>query len=117
VLIDLQEMAMIDGLNEYLEHIKQSYTNWWTANGQTEMTDIQKEMAKDFEASVRYEVGRKYIKVIGNSAVHSFVCLNDSGKFRKGDILMAAGWASPATNFARGNVVDRNFAKTRWTGA
>jgi len=107
---------MIDGLNEYLEHIKQSYTRWWTANGQTEMTDIQKEMAKDFEASVRYEVGRKYIKVISNRSAHSFICLQDSSKFRKGDILMAAG-LGPATNFARGNVVARNFANTRWTGA
>jgi len=108
---------MIDGLDEYLEHIKQSYTRWWTANGQTEMTDIQKEMAKDFEASVRYEVGRKYIKVITNRAAHSFICLQDSTKFRKGDILMAAGWSGPATNFARGNVVARNFANTRWSGA
>jgi len=108
---------VIDGLQEYLEHIEQNYTSWWTANGQTEMTDIQKEMAKDFAASIRYEVGRKYIKVISNRSAHSFICLEDSGKFRKGDILMAAGWSSPARNFSRGNVIDRNFGRTRWTGA
>ena len=37
-------------------------------------------------------------------------------KFKKGDILKAAGWNAPARNAARGNILDGGYA-INWTGA
>jgi hypothetical protein len=107
---------MIDGLNEYLEYIKQDYARW-TGNSPTE---IQIRMTEEFQRSVGYEVGSKYIKVYSGAnqrSVHSFICREDTGKFKKGDILKAAGWSAPAKNFARGNVIAKQYGQTRWTGA
>ena len=37
--------------------------------------------------------------------------------FKVGDMLMAAGWSTPATNFARGNIFDSYQSESiRWTG-
>ena len=36
-------------------------------------------------------------------------------KFKKGDILKAAGFNSPATNAARGNIIDGGYT-VQWTG-
>jgi len=111
-------MKMIDGFNEYLECIKADYIKWQGATP----SENQKAMAQDFCDGLTFEVGSKYIKVISGRkgsgrSVHSFVCLRDMGKFTKGDILKAAGWASPAKNFARGNTMARTFQNVRWTGA
>ena len=71
-----------------------------------------------------YKVGKKYIKVIsvhgdsrgGQQSVWGFVNLNEFVKarkmtnevknvtFKEGDILMAAGWNTPALNVPRGNL-------------
>jgi ABC-type dipeptide/oligopeptide/nickel transport system ATPase component len=109
---------MIDGFNEYLDCIKADYIKW---QGPTP-SETQKTMAQDFCDGLTFEVGSRYIKVITGRAgsgrsVHSFVCLRDMGKFTKGDILKAAGWAGPARNFARGNTMARTFQNVRWTGA
>lgn len=63
--------------------------------------------------------GRKYIKVMdnnGGSAWAFIVKAEDDPKFKRGDILMAAGWAAPARNAARGNVLEGDFSWIRWTG-
>ena len=105
---------MIDGFNEYLDCIKADYIKWQGDNP----SETQKIMAQDFCDGLTFEVGSKYIKVITSSrSVHSFVCLRDMGKFTKGDILKAAGWAAPAKNFARGNTMARTFQNIRWMGA
>ena len=71
----------------------------------------------EFNDGLRYEEGSKYIKVIIDHSVHSFIVKQDGGKFRRGDILKAASWAAPAKNFARGNVLDGTLDRIRWTGA
>ena len=40
---------------------------------------------------------------------------DDDAKFIRGDILKAAGYASPARNFPRGNIVAGGY-KVCWTG-
>lgn len=62
-----------------------------------------------------YETGTKYVKIISQSmrnssrSSHSYVVIGDQGKFKNGDILKAASWKGPATNFSRGNVLTGNF--------
>jgi hypothetical protein len=111
-----KDVKMITNLDLYLEAIKDDYLTMVTP-GNT----IQEEMYQDFCEGLTYSAGSKYIKVFkdrkGGRSVHSFICLRDDAKFKKGDILMAASWNAPARNFARGNVLDKTFDRVRWTGA
>ena len=46
----------------------------------------------------------------GQQSVWGFIVASENDKkFQVGDILMAAGWKSPARNKARGNVLSGNF--------
>jgi hypothetical protein len=103
-------------LDKYLQAIRDDYANWLLQTP----TDIRIKMTEEFQNSVGYEVGSKYIRVYAGAnqrSVHSFICIKDNGKFKEGDILKAAGWKAPAKNFARGNILDGNFSNVRWTGA
>ena len=104
-------MTNFPGLTEYLEYIKADYAKWRLDS------PYREEFIKRFNASLEVEVGTKYIKVVAERSVHSFICLRDMGKFTKGDILKAASWAAPAKNFARGNLMARDFGSVRWMGA
>lgn len=79
-----------------------------------ELDDVNRRMIAEFEAGMRVEEGRKYVKIIKDNSVWGFVVKADGGKFKRGDILKAASWASPATNYARGNVFDGY--RINWTG-
>ena len=80
---------------------------------------VQTQMNEEFANSIRVEEGSKYIKVIQGSGVHSFIVKKDNPAkgWKTGDILKAAGWNAPATNFTRGNILEGNFGRVRWTGA
>ena len=67
------------------------------------------------EYSYEYKVSRKYIKVIMNSgnqrSVWGFINKAEWTKssgitFKCGDVLMSAGWNTPALNAPRGNLFD-----------
>jgi hypothetical protein len=62
------------------------------------------------------ETGKKYVKVVTEGSAWGFVVINDTGKFKKGDILKASGWNAPAKNFRRGNVLEGNYI-VKWYGA
>lgn len=98
-------------LVEYLEYIKADYAKWKSDS------PYRDEFIANFNASLTVEYGTKYIKVVADRAAHSFICLQDMGKFTKGDILKPASWAAPAKNFTRGNIMSRDFGQIRWTGA
>jgi hypothetical protein len=107
-------MDMQSGLAAIIEKSKADYVAWW--GNRASEPHIQ-QMIADFNASIRIEEGNKYFKIIERNSVHSFVVKKDSGKFRAGDILKPASWKAPATNFARGNVLDGTLDRIRWTGA
>jgi hypothetical protein len=66
--------------------------------------------------SLSVKAGRRYIKVIREGSVWGFIVPDDQDKkFRKGDILKAAGWSTPARNSARGNILDGGYSVS-WTG-
>lgn len=96
-------------MDELLTRIKDDYANWG------ELTETRKKMIEKFNTTLRVEEGRKYIKVITDTCVWGFIVKKDGGKFRAGDILKAASWASPATNAARGNIFEESYV-IRWTG-
>ena len=97
-----------------VEAIKTDYRGWMLRDN--EYTNVQKDMVERFEDGIGYTVGKKYIKITkeNNGCVWGFVVKEDTGKFKKGDILKAAGWNAPATNAARGNVFDGYTIQ--WTG-
>lgn len=99
-------------IEDYLQHIMGDYCGW-----NKNETEVGAQMREDFCLNLRVELGSKYAKVITKGSVHSFIVLRDGGKWKKGDILKAASWAAPATNFARGNVLVKNYGNTTWTGA
>jgi len=111
---------MIEQLNNYLDQIRNSYENWGSRAGIDKSDDpvrdkVRKEMVAKFKAEVRYEEGNKYIKVIHGTSVHSFIVKAD-GEFKKGDILKAASWKTPARNFIRGNIFG-DVSHIQWPGA
>ena len=79
-----------------------------------EFSPIRPARLKEFIASLGYLPGRKYLKIVKESAVWGFINLTNKN-FKEGDILKAAGWASPALNKARGNIFHDNY-EISWTG-
>lgn len=104
---------------QLLDTIKAEYTRFMTYNGKVtelELANHQKDMIVDFNTNLDYAVGKKYIKVISKGSVWGFIVNTDNDKkFKKGDILKAAGWNAPARNHARGNIIDGGYSVC-WTG-
>lgn len=97
-------------MNNLLEAIKAYYL---FATG---TSDVQKRMTKAFNESLSYKSGKKYIKVLHDRSVWGFIVnVDDDVRFKKGDILKAAGWSAPARNAARGNIIDGGYS-VHWTG-
>lgn len=105
----------VEFLEDYMDYIKSEYMMWF---GPRVQTDVARDMIDKFRATVGYEVGPKYVKVITGGSVHSFI-VNKAGKFPLGAVLKSASWKAPATNFARANLLDRKTWTNRitWTGA
>ena len=107
---------LIDEIAGLVDNIQQDYLNWTSRNGTKELTDINKRMIDEFNSTVAVKEGNKYIKIICGSSVWGFVVNTEKDKlFNKGDILKAAGWAAPARNKARGNILDGGYS-IQWTG-
>ena len=108
---------MKEALAEYIHFIGEDYSRWIGSAGRSRDA-VSGEMTKEFLAGLRTKEGKKYIKVMTKSSVHSFIVdTEEDAKFKRGDILMASGWSAPARNFSRGNILEGKFGKTSWTGA
>lgn len=99
--------------------MKQDYARWAMGADGKIRSEYAQEQLDGFMDTLEFSGGSKYIKVIRNDGqrmVWGFVVNTDTDKkFKRGDILMAAGWAAPARNKARGNVFS-DLSWVRWTG-
>jgi len=113
----MKEKNMNTEMTALIENIKEDYLNWTTRCAKGTLSEINKTMIADFNEKITFKMGNKYIKVVTNNTVWGFVVNTDNDKkFKTGDILKAAGWAAPARNFARGNILDGGYT-VGWTGA
>jgi len=112
---------MKNEMTTLIENIKKDYFDWTTrctdARGLDDLTEINEKMIAEFNEKITFKVNTKYIKVFTEGgSVWGFVVNTDKDKkFRKGDILKAAGYNAPARNAARGNIVDGGYV-INWTG-
>lgn len=100
--------------------MKKDYQRFWQASSKGEpLSQFAQNQIEGFMESLEFNSGSKYIKIIRDDnqrMVWGFVVNTDTDKkFKRGDILMAAGWAAPARNKARGNVFS-DLSWVRWTG-
>jgi hypothetical protein len=122
---------MRNEIEKVLEAMREDYKRW-SMQGRTvhqntddfcrEM-DIREEMSENYCNGLEVEENRRYWKITSTNgsgtqrSVSGFIAKAGDKKFREGDMLKAAGWAAPARNFARGNVLDgTGFENARWTG-
>jgi len=80
--------------------------------------EIRTVMYNEYKDGLSYKAGSKYVKVISDrGGVKMFIVAVDGTKgFKRGDILKPASWASPATNFARGNIFDASVGQEQGNG-
>jgi hypothetical protein len=104
-----------EGIKFMMAGAKADYVRCSTSNGKKELTGYSLEQTEKWDSNTRIMPGKKYIKVVQENGVFAFVMKEDSGKFKKGDILKAAGYNKPALNSARGNVLNGNYY-IQWTG-
>jgi hypothetical protein len=107
------KMDLNTAIEFLVEAIKADYRAWFK-DADHEKPHV-KEMIARFDSDFSIEEGRKYIKLVKGGSVWGFVQKADEGKFKAGDILKAASWASPAKNAARGNVLAGGYS-IAWTG-
>ena len=103
-----------DGIVNMMTGAKDDYIRMSTSGGK-ELTGYSKEQVDNWDHKTKITNGKKYIKIVQDTGVFAFVMKEDSGRFKKGDVLKAAGYNKPALNQARGNVLTGNYA-IQWTG-
>ncbi|HIG57782.1 MAG TPA: hypothetical protein EYQ21_00050 [Flavobacteriales bacterium] len=122
MFVEEKATTMEEALLGFKNAIIEDYLGWTTrctgSAPKGELSDINKKMISEFNEKITYKEGSKYIKFFSEGgSVHSFVVNTDKDKkFKKGDILKAAGYSAPARNFARGNILAGKY-EIRWTGA
>jgi len=112
------EHEMQKQIEQLLDAIKQDYVDWTDRAEKTrgESSKYFQETIANWDDNVEVKEGKKYVKIIRDGSVWGFVVnVDNDAKFRKGDILMAAGYNAPARNKSRGNILDGNY-RIQWTG-
>ncbi len=111
VYVSENSESVTSGLSKMKAAMIEDYENFGG-----EMTDIRKRMCAEYAENFTITHGKKYIKIVCKNSVAAFVVgVDNDKKFKKGDILKPAGWAAPARNGARGNILEGNYA-INWTG-
>ena len=108
---------MRNEIEKVLEAMREDYKRW----SGPERSQIKDEMTEDYCNGLEVSEGSRYWKITSGRrnqrSVSGFIVKAGDKKFQEGDMLKAAGWAAPARNFARGNVLDgTGVNEVRWTG-
>ena len=112
---------MRNEIEKVLKAMKEDYKRWSDMCAHGERRAINTTMYEEYCDGLEVTEGSRYWKITGKSgssrSVKGFIAKAGDKKFREGDMLKAAGWAAPARNFARGNVLDgTGLGNARWTG-
>ena len=116
---------MRNEIEKVLEAMREDYKRWSNRCARHESSahysKIKNEMEENYCNGLRVEENRRYWKITSSkgsqTSVSGFIVKAGDKKFLEGDMLKAAGWAAPARNFARGNVLDGyRVDEVRWTG-
>ena len=106
-------------IDNLFDAIEEDYYNTSKGSSYISSESDALQRASDFRKSLSIDPGRKYMKIVRNDydqrSVWGFIVKEDTSKFKKGDILKAASWSSPATNQARGNILSDHY-RVSWTG-
>ena len=100
--------TIVDGMTKMMDAMKEDFNVFMPTNLR---------MCEEYAESLEYKVGKKYIKLVSkNNGVKAFIVnVENDKKFKLGDILMPAGYAAPARNASRGNILDGEYP-IKWTG-
>ena len=117
---------MREAIEKVLEAMREDYKRWsdrCASHDESAHSRIRDEMEENYCNGLEVTEGSRYWKIISTNgsgssrSVNGFIVKAGDKKFREGDMLKAAGWAAPARNFARGNVLDGyKVDEVRWTG-
>jgi len=115
---------MREEIENVLEAMRKDYRRWserCASHDVSAHSRIRDEMEENYCNGLTVTEGSRYYKIVsdkhGQRSVNGFIVKAGDKKFREGDMLKAAGWAAPARNFARGNVLDGSGVdRVRWTG-
>ena len=121
---------MREEIEKVLEAMREDYKRWSNAcaGHKNDITlnshsKIKEEMTENYCNGLEVKEGSRYWKIISTNgsgssrSVAGFIVKAGDKKFREGDMLKPAGWAAPARNFPRGNVLDgTGLNNARWTG-
>ena len=117
---------MREAIEKVLETMRKDYIRWsdmCASHDEVAHSRIKTEMEENYCNGLEVEENRRYWKIISTNgsgtsrSVNGFIVKAGDKKFREGDMLKPAGWAAPARNFARGNVLDgTGLNNARWTG-
>ena len=84
---------LVEGLDAMLDHMRSDYKSWSDLSSRYDGASesrlaIRDDMIKEYNSSLSYRMGKKYVKVHDGRSVKAFVvaCDNDK-KFEFGDIL------------------------------
>ena len=111
VLVNDAATTVLDGLGKMKAAMIADYAKFMVPD-----TDNKKKMNANYADTFDIRYGKKYIKIVCDNSVAAFVVgVDNDKKFKKGDILKPAGWAAPARNAARGNILDGGYP-INWTG-
>ena len=114
IKVDKTANNVLSGIAVMMQGAKDDYIKMSTSGGK-ELTGYSKEQVDNWDSKTKVTFGKKYIKIVQDTGVFAFVMKEDSGRFKKGDILKAAGYNKPTLNSARGNVLSGNYY-IQWTG-
>jgi|1_EtaG_2_1085319.scaffolds.fasta_scaffold93356_2 hypothetical protein len=118
VFVKESSESILSGLSKMKAAMIEDYESWNHVAADAPHDEIRARMNKEYAAGFEVKHGSKYIKLLtknGDCVTAFIVGVDTDKKFRKGDILMPAGWVAPARNGARGNVLDGGYP-INWTG-